>query len=382
MKRRLTLSYMIASLFLTACTGQKFPLADCTRLIVTDGGQQIIGVEDMVYDDRDHQLYLSAYDRRAHANNTSKDAIIKGGIYQLSLNQDSLARNLTPDTSITAQALVNNIRPHGLNFTRKDDQIWIDYIERLGSAEHKRPVIKTLSWSAKDIAPPYLILPLPILISKGSSLCAANALAVDRNTIQGQSNKAAKQELQTIWVTQDHASCTAQTQRRENILSPNKASIARINPDQSVEYKFIDGLSFANGIAYNPENDQLYAAQTRKKSLSIIDSQDGRVLKIVKLPGGPDNIRLNKDMISVALIPNLLRFLRFQKNTKARIDSRFALINPDNLEMMVYDVPSDILSGATIAIKAGSHIWLGGAYDTAIARCELPKDINPEKKAQ
>ena len=382
MKRRLTLSYMITGLFLTACAGQKFPLADCTRLIVTDGEEQIIGVEDMVYDDRDHQLYLSAYDRRAHASNPSKNTIINGGIYQLSLNQDSLARNLTSDTIITAQTLVNNIRPHGLNFMRKDDHIWIDYIERLGSTEHKRPVIKTLSWSAKDIAPPYLTLPAPILISNGSGLCAANALAVDRKTIQDQSDKAAQQEHQTIWVTQNHASCTVQAQRRENIIAPNKASIARINPDQSIEYKFIEGLSFANGIAYNPENDQLYAAQTRKKSLSIINSDNGKTLKIVKLPGGPDNIRLNKDMMSIALIPNLLKFLRFQKNAKARIDSRFALINPDSLEMMVYDVPADILSGATIAVKARGHIWLGGAYDTAIARCELPKDISPKKKAQ
>ena len=50
--------------------------------------------------------------------------------------------------------------------------------------------------------------------------------------------------------------------------------------------------------------------------------------------------------------------------------SRFAIISSDK-SVNTYDVLADILSGATVALRVDESVYLGGAFDEAIAICKL-----------
>jgi len=40
-----------------------------------------------------------------------------------------------------------------------------------------------------------------------------------------------------------------------------------------------------------------------------------------------------------------------------------------------YDIPAEIISGATTALQAGDKLYLAGAFETAIASCKLPSSL-------
>ena len=333
---------------LSACSGQSFPEAICERVNVTSGGNPVIGVEDMAYDAKTQSLYLSAYDRRAHS---------KGGIYRLTL--DGTATNLT------AAPVIENIRPHGIDLTRNAESLILDFIDRQGSKDDRKPVIRSLSWD--DTAPDILTEAPPLL---DRYLCASNDLV--------------RSEDGTIFITQDHKSCTRKEQRRENIFSPDEGSVAYIDIGRN-DVRTVHGThSFPNGILESKARDRLYIAQTRKKRIVILhDRFKSKFVSTIELNGGPDNLTRDGDVIYASLIPSLIKFSNYQKKPNKPIKSRFSVIvakksltleigeKPHNIT--TYDVPASVISGATIAIKAGEHIWLGAGYDTAIARCTLPE---------
>ena len=352
MRRRLKTLIAGSLLGTLAACGHKhsFPEASCTRVNVTSNGNPVIGVEDMAYDAQSRTLYLSAYDRRGHN---------KGGIYRLNINYT--------DTDLIAASIMENIRPHGIELTRDGQKLMLDFIDRQGPQENKRPVIRNLSWN--DDLPDNISEAPPIIEDK---LCASNDLT---RSIDG-----------VIFVTQDHKSCTSQDQKRENILSPKQASVSLIYQEDGALklINHLSGLSFANGVALSAKAELLYVAETRRKQI-VVSAPDYLKNFPIKLAGGPDNLTRHADNIYAALIPSLIKFSRFQKNKQRRIKSRFAIISPTypskekpserpaTFNVSTYDVPASVISGATVALKAGDHIWLGAAYDTAIARCTLPE---------
>jgi len=325
---------------LTACGGQSFPEAICKRVNLTDNGQAVLGVEDMAYDAPSQTLYLSAYDRRTHS---------EGGIYRLAVESEG--------TDLTVTPIIENIRPHGISLTRYDQGLTLDFIDRTGDKEEMKPVIRTLSWHDET---PNLFVESAAYTT--AELCASNDLVrVERIN----PNDA------LIFVTQDHKACTLKAQKRENILSANQARVVTTRPIANTAETFSTGLAFANGITDSRDGRHIYVAETRAKQVTILSHDTGEVIGHVKLSGGPDNLTRESDDIYVAIIPSLIKFLGVQKNESKRIKSRFAIITPDNTAT-TYDVPASVISGATVAIKAGEYIWLGAGYDTAIARCQLP----------
>lgn len=311
----------------------------------------------MAYDSATQMLYLSAYDRRTHS---------KGGIYRLPIEDVKASDN------IRVTPVIDNIRPHGIDLTRRDTRLILDFIDRQGTQDNKMPVIRSLSWM--DAEPKILKEDRPI---SDARLCASNDLV---RTYELDADD------ERIFITQDHKSCTRGAQNRENIFSPNQASVGWINSESPSPTNILTSLSFANGIAFSKNLDVIYVAETRKNRLVVHHPHYFNTTPI-KLSDAPDNLTRNGEDIYAALIPSLIKFSRFQKNPKKRIRSRFVIITPvfpDSEERKeqpatfttaTYDVPASVISGATVAIKAGEHIWLGAAYDTAIARCAQPKPI-------
>ncbi len=347
--RKLLINFAILVIGLSACRAQTFSMAQCERVTITHKGKPVIGVEDMAYDDTAQTLYLSAYDRRSHS---------KGGIYRLSV--DAAAKGWEFDVS----TLINDIRPHGIDLWRDGAQVTLSFIDRQGDENRHKPAIRTLSWHDNR----------PSRLTEGPSFldiraCAANNLTRMTGTDTDKS----------IIFTQTHQSCTHKAQIRENILTPNRATVSIAEAQTGTIKPYLDTLSYANGIAIHPNAQRLYVAETRGKRLTVFHAKNSEKISVIDLPGGPDNLTRNGEDIYAALIPNLIRFSRFQKRETHRINSRFAIVTPIDAthhSVSSYDVPAAIISGATVVIKAGQHIWLGSAYDTAIARCTLPSDLS------
>ena len=76
----------------------------------------------------------------------------------------------------------------------------------------------------------------------------------------------------------------------------------------------------------------------------------------------------SKAMLSLHFI--LIRFAAFRAGWGSRVKSRFAIIAPDK-SVKTYDVPANIMSGATVALKVDNSVYLGGAFDNGIAICDL-----------
>lgn len=354
-KRAAFYAMTVLPLSLSACVAQSFPQADCTRINVTANGKPVVGIEDIAYDKSGAVLYLSAYDRRTHDF---------GGIYGLHLDQANAQINTA--TPAAAATIIEGVRPHGIDFIRSDRGAVLGFIDRQGTKLDNAPVIRFIS--LQDDKETAYSERQPI---SGPEFCASNDIALTSSDI--------------LFVTQDHKTCTKKTQFIENIFASGSSRLLSLstkpNTEKTDTILAIKGLHFANGVVISGDARRIHVSETRKKRVAVFDvpenlSQNQNLPQKssfrIKLAGGPDNLTRDGFRIYAALIPSLLRFARFQKNPKKRIESRFAIIARDN-SVMTYDVPANILSGATTAIQAGEHIWLGAGYDTAIARCSLPK---------
>jgi len=317
-------------------TKETFPALDCQRHEIAVGEEQIVGVEDMAFDKVQNTIYLSAYDRRTGT---------AGGMYRFSSPDFSdLEKLRTPGTPLT---------PHGFDLRRRGSDVFLTVIDRdLSSKDEIAARLRLFTWS-KEVPE----LTEVNLNTKGVSLCNANDL------VSGQRDG-------TYFITLDHESCEYGGREYENVFRPNSASVVFIDlarePIAETRFK---ALYFANGIANSHANkDEIIIAETRKKRLSLSSGH-------IELPGGPDNLTVNEEangsVIWAALHPNLLSFGAYRAGWKSKSQSRVARINLAG-QMDVYDIPAEVISGATTALQAGDRLYLGGAFDTAIARCVLP----------
>jgi len=328
---------LIISVSLNACAVKTFPNAICERIYVEANNTPVIGVEDMAYDSQNNRLFLSAYDRRSYSD---------GGIYTLKLDEQSGAN------SVEVIPILEKIKPHGIDLVISGADMTLALIDKQGEKKDTRPVIRLFQSQPNSVGTYNEVFTI-----SDSQSCASNDLVLTSN--------------ESLYISQDHKSCTARAQSRENIFSPNKASVIFADKSERLS-TFTNGLSFANGLVLSADNQELYVAETRKKHIAIYDTETGQINDVIKLSAGPDNLTQTNGEIYAALIPSLLQFARFQKNSEKRVKSRFSIVKSDRT-IATYDIAADIISGATVAIKTDEYIWLGAAYDTAIARCKLPQ---------
>ena len=317
----------------------------CERHELTHNGQPVIGVEDMAYDERNEQIYLSAYDRRDGKS---------GGVYTLNKN-NSLERFLLPNTETQAYW------PHGIHLSQQDNQNRLDVIERdIRVKGQQKARISQYRWHASQ--------PKDIQLIKRTEdelFCSAN------NLIFATSDTNPK----GLYITRDQHSCDIGQQKWDNIFNPKSSSLLYMQDSDSDIATAMDKLSYANGVAPHPTNG-VYISETRAKRLRHRRLRSGKLFPNepfgnVKLAGGPDNLTVTKQgHVIAALHPNLIRFAAFRAGWGSRVKSRFAIIAPDK-SVKTYDVPANIMSGATVALKVDNSVYLGGAFDDAIAICSL-----------
>lgn len=350
----LAITGLLIGVFLGLRTPDAYPLAECERLDLFYDRKPIHGIEDMAYNAQSGLIYLSAYNRKSSA---------PGGIYSLSPDNpmQTIEKLSLPQTDKA------EYWPHGINLWHSKGWAQLDVIERdLSESGKLAAQISHYIWPNED--PHEIGLKDRI---KAPQLCSANNLSSGLIIPDTQAP--------SYYITQDHQSCDLNQQRWENIFKPRSSSLLHIKQGQPVEI-IKEKLAFANGILMHPNGD-VYIAETRSKRLGVYEigaRTKINILSSIELPGGPDNLTLSENgTIIAALHPHLIRFAAFRAGWGPRVKSRFAAISKDKTartyDVSTYDVSKDVISGATVALRAKDNIYLGAAFDKGLARCTMPE---------
>ena len=326
----------------------QFPELQCEHRALSYDGQPLIGVEDMAYDSKNNQIFISAYDRHTKSS---------GGIYRWNITHKDaeVSRLDLPNTN------PNAYWPHGFDLQQNDTQLRLSIIERdLSQSRYVNAQISQYS-IAEDGT---------ITLSKRlkqKSLCSSNNLITSAIWPYNIDSS------QSFYITQDHQTCHKKEQILADIFNPHSAALLHWQENENETDIIMEKLAYANGITRTSK--AVYLAETRAKRLTLLNvSERTKIERLgdISLPGGPDNLTSDGTSIIVALHPNLIRYAAFRAGWGPRVKSRFSMISTDN-DIKTYDLSAELLSGATVALRAKSHIYLGAAFDTGIAVCQLPE---------
>jgi len=304
----------------------QYPELSCKRHMLVHNGFPITGIEDMAYDVGQERVYASAYDRRKKT---------KGGIFKFDPQQINAVKKVP---------LPSPLWPHGFDLTRNGGALTLTLIDRkLDNSKQLSARIRQFEWNDSVTVPVEMDLP-----NQNDAFCNAN---------------------HSYLVTLDHDSCHYAARKWENIVRPKSSSLTSFKINNPVKLQEeLTNLYFANGIA--TRGPHIYIAETRKKRLSVLKANLQSDAEYLYLDGGPDNLTTDGTDIWAALHPDLIRFAAFRAGWIKRAPSRAARIGA-NGKIDLYDIPKDIISGATVALRAQDSLFLGSAFDSAIAVCDL-----------
>ena len=315
------------------------------NLIDRETGQKVAGAEDMDFDPLTGTIFISAYDRRAVARERAAGNVTtQGGIYALALSGISEAeilpvRDLTRDFKAA-----NAFRPHGIAFARDADGPFLVAINRLYYPGEGSPVLAT-TFEEFRFSPAGLTHAATRRVEGVCDPYDLTAMDAEHGAVFAFTDVARRCE--GGWFT------TA-----GSVWAERDGTASRI----------AEGLSFPNGIAL--VGDNLLVAETRNRALVKLSPDGTRTT--VPLPIGPDNLTGGDGAILVAGFPNLLDYyfylqgwLGFEKSPSAayRFDPKTR-----DLQLLFKDDGS-LISGATVALRAGNYLLLGSAWDDHIAVC-------------
>ncbi len=316
---------------------------ECRRIDLTDqrSGVQIVGAEDIAFDEDNGRLIVSAYDRRATEKAAKAGAPPpQGGVYAVDV--DAL---FNAEDAIDAKPLVdptdfeNGLRPHGLGFSQGE----IAFVNRGyvqgGKSWRMTPAIVRISAAGE--------------ITLQGVHCAANDVAV-----VGDSHL----------FTRDHLACGGVALVVENVLAQKKSG-AYFDDGGAL----IDGVAFANGVAVLP--DGFAVAATREKAIHIFraDRDEGSREFVVDAPGAPDNLSVSGDGdIIAALHPSLFRLALNRKLGVGKAGSRIARVDIDTgeTELLFNDPKGALFSAATIGVVTTRGLIAGSVTDSGVLVCE------------
>lgn len=317
---------------------------ECRRVDLIDEatGAPIIGAEDLVFDDANGRLIVSAYDRRAaeKAARQSRVPPPQGGLYAVSLDSlFSASGALEASRLIDPTKIKNGLRPHGVDAANGE----IVFVNRGYVQDGKR-------WR---MTPAMVRVSATGEITSQYAHCAANDVAV-----VGDSHL----------FTRDHLACGGLARTFENVFAQKKSG-AYFNDGGAL----IDGVAFANGVAVL--DDGFAVAATREKALHIFRAKKGEESRqfIVDAPGAPDNLSLAGDGdIIASLHPNLFRLALARKLDIGKSGSRIARIDLDSGEVTILfdDASGALFSAATIGVATDRGLVAGSVIDRGLLVCE------------
>lgn len=316
------------------------------ELIDKDTGQKVVGAEDMDFDPVTGAIFISAYDRRAVAREIAAGKVTtQGGIYALNVSDISGAAILPVRDLTRDYKTAHEFRPHGIAFARDGEAPLVVAINRLYANGKGAPVLDTAfeefrfsdsgmahaaTRRVEGVCDPY-----DIAATGGGEALGFAFTDVARRCQGGWFTTAG-----SVWAGLD-------------------GMAARI----------AEGLSFPNGIVADGGN--LFVAETRSHALVKIGPDGTRTT--FSLPVGPDNITDGGARgILIAGFPNLLDYYFYLQGWLGVGKSPSAAYRFDHEKQelrLLFKDDGSLISGATVALRAGDYLLLGAAWDDHIALC-------------
>lgn len=348
--------------FFTYFNGLNFkresPLTVCWSILLTDPetGEQIKGVEDIAFDPKTGDVFLSAYDRRKVSQEIEAGLLShKGGIYYFPVTAlEGQPATITPFKASTEFAANHPFLPHGLAYSRRINREKIIAVNRVydpGTPLKISSRIEVLGWDGTNLSEKETL--------SSELICSANDLAV---------------YWRGFFVTNDHADCLAERNNTKETFDPSGA-VYQYKNGQFIA--FAEGLLFPNGIAVlrRAEGDLLAVALTRDEKIQLYKISTGELVREIEVPGAPDNLTVDtKGDIYFTIFPNLLDYYFYISETLG-VDKTptgvfriTAASNWHTVDLLFHD-SGDLISGASVAQRAGDLLIMGAGWDDNIAVC-------------
>ena len=297
--------------------------ADCRHTHVMDArsGLPVTGIEDLALSVDGATLIASAHDRQ-------DGAAPDGAVYRIAVAAlDGAEPPIATPTPLPAPSTERTgFRPHGVARAEGGDALAV--INRHAPGEARIDVFGSGGAYDRTLSDPML--------------CRANDLVWSGSD--------------ALLITLDRAACGTDIAD----LVP-WARTGRVVRWTGARFETVrDGLVFPNGIALK------YVAETRADRITPLAPAG----EPIAVPGGPDNLSADgSGHLLAAVHPNLLRLaLGWTGLTIPSRIVRVALADGD-VEVLYDDPDGVLLSGATVAIRAGPHIVAGAARDAGLLVC-------------
>ena len=293
----------------------------------------IVGTEDITVSLKDHFAIISSTDRKSQRD--GKEA--RGDLYLMDLRN-----GLFEITNLTDQ-IHRPFYPHGISMLKVDSLYHIAAINHTGAGH----AIEFFTLENGQLAFDTSLQDLSMIRPNDLVLLAKNE----------------------FYFTNDHA---YEKGIGKMIEDYGGLAISNVVHYKNGEYKEVTGgISYANGINYDPARQLMFVASPRKFLVKVYKRKvDGSLQFIENIPcnTGVDNIEFDEQMnLWIGSHPNLLRFSAYAKGSKETAPSEIIKIsyhteNDYDVER-IYTNEGNKMSASTVAAPYGDLILLGNLMD-------------------
>lgn len=334
------------------------PLSACWSIQLTDPetGDLIIGVEDIAFDPKTRDVFLSAYDRWKVRQELEAGQIShQGGIYYFPVTAlEGRPLSLIPAKASTEFAAANALLPHGMAYSRRINRGKVIAINRVYKGEEileLKPRVQVFGWDGSALTEKESL--------SSDLICNPNDVAV---------------YWFGFFVTNDRAACTKEGGFFSETFNPTGG----VYQYKNGEFKpFAEGLLFPNGVAVIKQvgGDLLAVALTRDEKILLYKITSGELVREIEVPGAPDNLTIDENGdIYFTIFPNLLDYYFYingMLGVKKSPTGVFRITAESEWRTvdLLFHNDGDIISGATVAQRVGDFLIMGAGWDNKIAIC-------------
>ena len=313
------------------------------------------GPEDITFDPRSGEAYVSSDDRRA----TLAGRSVPGAIFAYDpAGPGAPPRNLTPAADAT-------FHPHGISV-----RVGADGRTLLFVVNHPR---SSLFSDAEGKGPAHTI---EIFERTG------DGPLVHRRTLESDllvsPNDIAAVDGDRFYVTNDHGSGPGFARTMEGYLRLARANVLYFDGQR---FRVVaEDLRIANGVALSRDGQQLFVATVTSFEVAVFrrDAATGALTRTgeIELDTAPDNIEIDAaGDLWIGAHPKLLSFLRHVRNPDKRSPSEVIRVHPGEAGgtavFPVFLSEGDDVSGSSVAARRGEHLLIGSVLDPHFLHCRM-----------